>query len=92
VNRERRTLIALAAIAVVALLGGAAARQGPPAVAQKPAQAPSTGRSAPEHLLAATAKELVVREGLAVGLVGSYARSAVPTDLLSWQLATGALA
>ncbi len=33
-----------------------------------------------------------VREGLAVGLVGSYGRSAVPTDLLSWQLATGAFA
>ena len=58
--------------------------------AQKPAQAPSPGKPAPEHLLAATAKELVVREGLAVGLVGSYARSAVPTDLLAWQLATGA--
>ena len=91
-NRGRRALIALAAIAVVALLGGAAARQGPLVSAQKPAQAPSPGKPAPEHLLAATAKKLVVREGLAVGLVGSYARSAVPTDLLSWQLATGAFA
>ena len=91
-NRGRRTLIATVAIVVVALLGGAAARQGPPAAAQTPAQAPSPGKPAPEHLLTATAKELVVREGLAVGPVGSVARSAVPTDLLSWQLATGVFA
>jgi dienelactone hydrolase len=85
---------ALSAIAVVTLLGGVAARQNAPAAAQKPAPAvaPTPARPAPEHALAATAKELVIREGLAVGLVGSYARSAVPTDLLAWQLATGAFA
>ena len=68
---------------MLALLVGAAAQQAPRTTAQAP------GRPAPEHLLGATAKELLIREGLAVGPVGSYARSAVPTDLLAWQIATG---
>jgi dienelactone hydrolase len=94
VNRGRRTLIATVAIAAVVLLGGAAAWQGTPAsaTAKPPVTAQVPGKPAFEHLLAATAKELAVREGLAVGLVGSYGRSAVPTDFLSWQLATGAFA
>ncbi len=41
--------------------------------------------------LAAEAKELALSKGLAVGLVGQYGRYAVPSDLLAWQMATGAL-
>jgi dienelactone hydrolase len=77
-------------VTIVTLLAAVAGRQGA-ATAQKPAAAAQApGKPAPELLLAAAARELVIREGLAVGLVGSYARSAVPTDLLSWQLAAGA--
>lgn len=42
--------------------------------------------------LAAAAKELALTKGLAVGLIGSYGRAALPTDLLAWQLAQGAMA
>ncbi|MBN2265286.1 MAG: hypothetical protein JW775_05675, partial [Candidatus Aminicenantes bacterium] len=42
--------------------------------------------------LAADAKELALTKGLAVGLIGRYGRFAVPTDLLAWQMATGAMA
>jgi poly(3-hydroxybutyrate) depolymerase len=78
-----RTSLALAAVAVIVLIIGAAARQSAPAAPQAP------GKPAAEHLLAAGARELAIREGLAVGLVGAYGRSAVPSDLLAFQLATG---
>ena len=42
--------------------------------------------------LAVDAKELELRKGLVVGLVGQYGRYAVPSDLLAWQMATGAMA
>jgi dienelactone hydrolase len=42
--------------------------------------------------LAAGAKELALTKGLVVGLIGQYGRFAVPSDLLAWQLATGAMA
>jgi dienelactone hydrolase len=42
--------------------------------------------------LTSEAKEIVLTKGLAVGLVGAYGRSAVPTDLLAWQLAQGTMA
>ena len=47
---------------------------------------------ADDLVLSAEAKELVLTKGLAVGLIGSYGRSAVPTDLLAWQLAQGTMA
>jgi dienelactone hydrolase len=50
------------------------------------------GQSAPALELAAEAPELALTKGLAVGLIGSYGRSAVPTDLLAWQLAQGTMA
>jgi poly(3-hydroxybutyrate) depolymerase len=46
----------------------------------------------PALALAADARELALTKGLAVGLIGSYGRSAVPTDLLAWQLAQGTMA
>jgi|WetSurMetagenome_2_1015567.scaffolds.fasta_scaffold34348_1 dienelactone hydrolase len=51
---------------------------------------PATGRPAPDTSLAASATELSFHEALVVGLVGSYGRSAVPTDLVLSQLAAGA--
>ena len=86
-----RNTLAVTIVTILTLLVTVAGRQSASS-AQRPAQVPSSARPAPEHLLAATAKELVIREGLAVGLVGSYGRSAVPTDLLSWQIATGTFA
>lgn len=43
-------------------------------------------------VLGVTAREIALTKGLAVGLVGSYGRSAVPTDLLAWQMAEGTMA
>ena len=77
------------ALLIVVLLGSLAAfaadRQ---IVAQAPASVPA--RPAPEIVLPPAASELQIREGLVVGLLGMYGRSAVPTDLLAWQIATGA--
>jgi dienelactone hydrolase len=50
------------------------------------------GQAAPAINLSATANEIALTKGLAAGLIGSYGRSAVPTDLLAWQLAQGAMA
>jgi dienelactone hydrolase len=49
-------------------------------------------KPAPVLVLTASAKELGLTKGLAVGLIGSYDRSAVPADRLAWQMATGAMA
>ncbi len=49
---------------------------------------PPTVRQAPVNQLDAATTELILTSGLAVGLIGSYGRSAVYTDLLAWQLAT----
>ena len=43
-------------------------------------------------VLDASAKELGLTKGLAVGLVGQYGRFAVPSDLLAWQMASGTMA
>ncbi len=53
---------------------------------------PAQGQSAPETVLGSTDREVQIRDGLVVGLLGTLARSAVPTDLLAWTLATGAFA
>lgn len=50
------------------------------------------GAAAPVLRLDAGAKELALTKGLAVGLIGLYGRSAVPSDLLAWQLSQGAMA
>lgn len=55
------------------------------------AQAPESGAS-PVHELAAAAQELSLTKGLAAGLIGAYGRSAVPTDILAWQLSQGTMA
>lgn len=56
-------------------------------------QPAAPGRGAGAGLaLEATAKDLQLTKGLAVGLIGQYGRFAVPTDLLAWQMATGTMA
>jgi dienelactone hydrolase len=52
-----------------------------------PSAAPASGL-----VLAADAKELALTKGLAVGPTGVFGRSAVPTDLLLWQMATRTMA
>ncbi len=42
--------------------------------------------------LAADAKELALKKGMAAGLIGQYGRFAVPSDLLAWQMALGTMA
>ena len=73
-----------AAITGSGVRGSAAERQAQtlPAVQNKPV---------PALKLAASAKELSLTKGLAVGLIGSYGRSAVSSDLLAWQIAMGTL-
>ncbi len=51
-----------------------------------------SGKIAPVLEFPAAAKDLVLSKGLAVGLIGQYARYAVPTDLLAWQIASGTMA
>jgi len=58
---------------------------------QKPSS-PVQSLNAPELKLVAGAKELSLTAGLAVGPIGSFGRSAVPTDLLAWQIAAGKMA
>lgn len=84
----RRRMIWTAPV-LVALISLAAltARSGPP-----PDQTGTGAAAAPVMRLAAGARELALTQGLAVGLIGSYGRSAVPSDLLAWQLAQGAMA
>jgi hypothetical protein len=63
-----------------------------PALAQVPAPKPAAAPTGPliPAVLKADDAELVIRDGLVCGLIGSYGRSAVPSDLLAWQIATGA--
>ena len=64
-----------------------------PAVLAAAATSPASQDSpVPAFELAADAKELALTKGLAVGLIGSYGRLAVPADLLAWQMAMGAMA
>ncbi len=42
--------------------------------------------------LAGSAQELGLTKGLAVGLIGTYGRLAVPSDLLAWQISAGTMA
>ena len=46
----------------------------------------------PALALPAEAKEIALTTGLAVGLIGSYGRLALPADLLAWQMASGTMA
>jgi poly(3-hydroxybutyrate) depolymerase len=63
-----------------------------PAVLAAADKSPASQNSpVPALALAADAQELELTKGLAVGLIGSYGRSAVPTDLLAWQLAQGTM-
>ena len=80
-RRTRRTALGLISL-LSALAAFAAAGRG--RAVQDPAP--------PVLALASDAKELALTRGLAVGLVGQYGRYAVPSDLLAWQMATGAMA
>ena len=88
-TQASRARITLATVALAAFLFTAAGRsaQQSPAPAQP---VPQPGRPVPETILAATSTEVQLRAGLAVGLLGTLGRSAVPSDFLAWQLATGA--
>lgn len=59
--------------------------------AQQTAQAPPPKPAGPlvPASLGAKATELVFKDGLVCGLIGSYGRSAVPSDLLAWRIANG---
>jgi hypothetical protein len=61
-------------------------------VGQAQVMAVPIGDEGPVLPLPASAKELALTKGLAVGPVGRFGRSAVPTDLLLWQIASGAMA
>jgi dienelactone hydrolase len=82
VLRSFRASVALMILVPAALAAMAVDRQNVP-----PPQAAS--RPAPETTLASAATELALKEGLVVGLIGTYGRSAVASDLLAWQIATG---
>lgn len=59
----------------------------------QPGLTPNPPAGAPPALrLPAGAAELALTKGLAVGLIGSYGRSAVASDLLAWQMAEGSMA
>ena len=81
--RSFRSLILSAVLVPAVLLAGSASEQAP-----APQATPAT-RPVAEATLAPTVTELDLREGLVVGLLGSYGRSAVPSDFLAWQLASG---
>jgi len=72
---------------IMALLGSAAAQ-----VTAGGLNETEPGGAAPALELTGAAKELALTKGLAVGLIGSYGRAALPTDLLAWQLAQGTMA
>jgi len=63
---------------IMALLGSAAAQ-----VTAGGLNETEPGGAAPALELAGAAKELALTKGLAVGLIGSYGRAALPTDLLA---------
>jgi dienelactone hydrolase len=71
-----RRSLVLGAVLVTTVIVGAAVNESP----------------VPLLKLAASAKELGLTKGLAVGLIGSYGREAVPSDFLAWQMASGTMA
>ena len=77
-HSARHSLIAVILLVLSFVLAGA----GPTAA----------GQAAPPLELAASAGELSLTKGLAVGLIGLYGRSAVASDLLAWQMAKGTMA
>ena len=78
-----RVLPMLIAVFLAGLAAIGAGRQGTPA-------SQAAGRPTPELALASAASDIRIHEGLVAGLIGTYGRSAVPTDFLAWQIATGA--
>jgi dienelactone hydrolase len=73
-------------LTIVVLLGAAAVL-----VAAGEQKGAGPGAAATALSLPASSQELALTNGLAVGLIGSYGRSAVPSDLLAWQLSTDAM-
>ena len=96
VSRVRMLGVVMGTCALLAVMAGPspeASGQAPgPPTAQAPVQAPAKpeGPPAPELVLGPADRDVQIREGLVVGLLGTLARSAVPSDLLAWTLATGA--
>ena len=86
--RMSRPVILVLVLAVLA----AAALPGVGVLSGRAAAEPASAGPPLQLTLAASAKELGLTKGLAVGLIGSYGRSAVPSDLLVWQIAAGTMA
>jgi dienelactone hydrolase len=86
--RMSRPVILVFVLAVLA----AAALPGVGVLSGRAAAEPASAGPPPQLKLAASAKELGLTKGLAVGLIGSYGRSAVPSDLMAWQMASGTMA
>jgi dienelactone hydrolase len=85
-----RRAVVLSILLLIVAASPRALRQAASPAAPQPAPPRAAAPSpAPDLALAATASELAFREALVVGLVGSYARSAVPSDILLWQMASG---
>ena len=86
--------LALSVIAGAGAPSRASWRGGPNEQVPAPVPARAQGQTPPTAALTlpATAKEIALAKGLAVGPIGLFGRSAVPTDLLAWQMATGAMA
>ncbi len=78
--RPKKLFCALVMLSLVPIFGGPA---GAGQTADKPA--------AQTLALSSAAKELRLTPGLAAGLVGAWGRSAVPSDLVAWELASGTM-
>ncbi len=93
ITRQNRRSLWLFVLALSLILAAARADSGArfPAREQAPPQAAGQKSAGPLNM-ASGAKELALTKGLAVGLIGSYGRAALPTDLLAWQLSQGSMA
>ena len=79
-----RTAASLVVFLLPAIISARQEAQTPP-----PKPAPLAAPFAPA-VLGAKTSEFVFKDGLVCGLIGTLGRSAVPSDLLAWQIATGA--
>jgi hypothetical protein len=75
---------------VVGICSLLASVAGPSPQASMQGTAPQAGQPAPALEIGPADRDVQIREGLVVGLLGTLARNAVPSDLLAWKLATGA--
>ncbi len=86
--------LALAVLAGAGVTSRASLRDAPQeqVLASAPSGAQAQAAPGTALTLSAAATELGLTKGLAVGLIGTYARLTVPSDLLAWQIAAGTMA